>query len=74
MIHLFRRAQTEEYDYEKDEDDPKSDGEAEIIEKQSECNSSFDQEDKHINGEDGEINIQDNSERDYNEIIVEVVK
>jgi len=38
-------------------------------EKLSECDSSFNQEDKYFNEEDCETNIQD-----YNEIIVEVVK
>jgi len=42
-------------------------------EKQSECNSSFNEEDQHINVEDGETTIQNKSEKDYNAIIIEVV-
>lgn len=40
------RAQTEEYDYEKDEEDPQSDGEVEIIEQKSESNNSINLEEQ----------------------------
>lgn len=77
------RAQAEECDYEKDEDDPISDGEADVNEKQSECGNSIDLEDgdnTSINQMDSENSIDDTveklnrSEKDYSGIIIDVVE
>lgn len=82
LNYNYFRAQTEEYDYEKDEDDPVSDEEAEISEKQSECDNLTSIENQHFkskhNTSDSEINIEDeNSEdfvnkKDYSQIVIDV--
>lgn len=85
---FFYRNQTEEFDYEKDEDDPESDGEAEIDEKQSEYNNSVNLEDHVIKDEDNistaeiiESDLIDNmdenlknSDNEYSEILVNILE
>lgn len=81
LNYNYYRAQTEEYDYEKDEDDPMSEEEAEMNEKQSECDNSTNIESQPIknkhNTSDSEINIEDVNEdfvnnKDYSQIVIDV--
>lgn len=88
VTHSIYRAQAEEYDYEKDEDDPISDEEAEMNEKQSECDNSINLEDQPNLKEDNisinEMNMNNKInkslmnlnkyEKDFAEIMVDVVE
>lgn len=82
LNYNYFRAQTEEYDYEKDEDDPMSDEEVEINEKQSECDDLTNVESQPIkikhNTSDSEINIEDDNiddfvnNKDYSQIVIDI--
>lgn len=85
---MFLRAQTEECDYEKNEDDPESDGDTEINEQQSEYDDSIIQENQlsedqdnksasevNMNGEnDDELGNFITSDKDYSEVMVVVIE
>lgn len=83
IICVHCRAQTEEYDYEKDEDDPRSDGEVDLNEKESECDNSInlDDEDNTLMNQIKSENLKDDiveksnrSEKDYSGIIIDVTE